>query len=373
MKEKYIKFFKKELVFLLILLIVICFSFGVTYSNFVYNEENHRAVEMFTGALKYEIDNNKISVLPGNNLVNIKIKSLNEISSLYKLVYKNDNVVIKYFNKDNKNSIKGNETITLTLDIYNKSNTNEVVTFDVVGGYIINSIDDIKVGNDFKEVYGNINVGDVFAIGDFSYRLLDIDKNGNFELISDPIIEVTVSGSKGYNTCVNVLKESLPLMSEAKSIKAVSINDIRKHTVNDFVSYDNAKTYRNAYYPTLWTYEESSIVNGYKNEAKINKSGTFDVVDDNNYASSITVDSIVIGKPEFISPVYESIFMDSDYLVSTRYSYNETDKSTWGMLSIKDNNISKEILYDTNNETYEVHSKYRFIIKINTNLLFSEI
>ena len=55
MKERYIKFFKKELVFLLILLLVVCFSFGVSYSNFVYNSDKHRAVEMYTSSLKYEV------------------------------------------------------------------------------------------------------------------------------------------------------------------------------------------------------------------------------------------------------------------------------------------------------------------------------
>ena len=84
MKSRYIKFFKKELVFLLVLLIVVCISFGITYANFIYNSEGKRAVEMFAGALSYNIKingeyKNNIDLIPGSQIVNIDIESLIDI------------------------------------------------------------------------------------------------------------------------------------------------------------------------------------------------------------------------------------------------------------------------------------------------------
>ena len=56
MKHKHKKkFFYKRFVVLFILLAVVCFSLGASYSNFIYTSSNHRAVEMHMNKLSYNI------------------------------------------------------------------------------------------------------------------------------------------------------------------------------------------------------------------------------------------------------------------------------------------------------------------------------
>ena len=138
MKEKYIKFFKKEIIILLILLIVICFSFGVTYSNFVYNSSEKRAVEMFTSKLTYEVKlnenvTNEIEVNPGITLVDVEIKSLNNIKSFYKLAYNNTNINVFEYSDKLHNRIDKEETLKYQLIIINSGSIKENVTFDPLG------------------------------------------------------------------------------------------------------------------------------------------------------------------------------------------------------------------------------------------------
>ena len=80
MKNRYIKFFKKELIVLLLLLIVVFISFGITYANFIYNSEDKRAVEMFAGSLNYNLKINdvyqsNIEVPKGSSIINLEIES----------------------------------------------------------------------------------------------------------------------------------------------------------------------------------------------------------------------------------------------------------------------------------------------------------
>ena len=149
MKNKYIVFFKGSMVILLILLIVVGFSFGVSFSSFVYSSSDHRAVEMKVGSLNYKLliednETNTITLKPGYNIINIKIESLNKVDSYYKIVLDN-NLNTYYYNSLKDEIINKNEVKEKTILIFNNKNENEIVNFKIEGGYITNRIEDVKV------------------------------------------------------------------------------------------------------------------------------------------------------------------------------------------------------------------------------------
>ena len=61
--DRYISYIRNRIIILCAALVIVCVSFGVSYSNFVYNSKEHRAVEMFVNKLNYvlKINNNDSS------------------------------------------------------------------------------------------------------------------------------------------------------------------------------------------------------------------------------------------------------------------------------------------------------------------------
>lgn len=365
MREKYIKFFKKEMVFLLILLIVICFSFGLTYSNFVYHSDSYRAVEMFTSKLKYELSNSKLTIKPGNNLYKINIKSLNNVDSYYKIIYDN-NVDIEYYNNDT-NIISSNGSKDINLVVFNSSNENKIVNLDVVGGYITNTYDDIKIDKNTHVVNKNISIGDVVVFNNNTYYLLNIDNDGNYELLSEVKEDIlNIEGSNGYNQYINLANENT-INDELISSRALSIKDIERYTTNKIVEYDAYNYYSDAYYPALWAMEEESIIENNNIEAFFNSSeGTCN----GNYeqAKSIIVKDIVVNTPIFINEKYRDIFMNSNYLLSTRYQHALSNIAQWGILSIDNKDIKQNKLFESNMKDYKVSGKIRTLTNISNKI-----
>ncbi|MBR4693741.1 MAG: hypothetical protein IKP07_02915, partial [Bacilli bacterium] len=156
MKSKYISFFKKELIFLLVLLIVVCISFGITYANFVYNSEDKRAVEMFAGALSYNLKingtyQNNIDLVPGSSIIDLEIESTNEISSYYKLLI-NKKITVYSIDGITKGVIGSNDKVNIRLYIVNPSNDNINISFIVSMGYLTNTLEDVKVNDGYYEI-----------------------------------------------------------------------------------------------------------------------------------------------------------------------------------------------------------------------------
>ena len=367
MKEKYIKFFKKELVFLVLLLVVICFSFGLTYSNFVYSSEEFRAVEMFTSKLDYEVSNKTITAKPGNNLFKINIKSLNNVDSYYKVVVDNIALNTKYFKNESK-IIKANKSIDVYLLIYNKSNKNEKANIDVIGGFITNTYDDIKVGNGYYEVKDNVSIGDEITLNNNIYRLLNINDDGSYELVSEVNDDkVNIEGSYGYNQYIDLINNDINDIDGCISKKAISINDIEKYTRNPIVDYGNTHFYSAAYYPVLWSLEESAVIENKQQEVFYGRS---EGVTSGNYeiAPSIIVKDIVINRIRFKDEKYNEIFLDQNYLLASRYQHTKENTAVWGVLSINEGSIKQNELFESNQQDYVVNGNVRYIITLSNEI-----
>jgi len=362
MKEKYVKFFKKELVVLLILLIVVCFSFGVTYSNFIYNSDSYRAVEMFTSKLEYELDNKQFNVTPNNNLITIKVKSLNDVNSYYKVVYDNDNLDIRFFNNES-NVIEANNYKTINLIVFNKSNKNEIVNIDIVGGFITNTYDDIKIQDNYYEVRENIEIGSLVTLDNKAYKLLNINSDGSYELITNSSKSITISGSLGYNSYI----ESINQIDNIDNSRIVSLEDIEKYTKNNLVEYTTSNYYSSAYYPLLWSVEKGAVINNQKNNVEYSRSSG-NITGNYDYADSITAKNISFNNIEFINDKYKDIFLDSNYLLATRCQRTSTDSVYWGVLSIDDNTLKTNDLFDSKGNDYTVKGNSKIIVTISNKI-----
>lgn len=96
--------------------VIIMLSAILSYSlsNFFVTSENHKAAEMYIGELKYGIniggiDTSSIIVTPGEQILNIKVRNLNQTATKYKLVFVNNpNIDIVYYSSTEDTS--GNVT-----------------------------------------------------------------------------------------------------------------------------------------------------------------------------------------------------------------------------------------------------------------------
>ena len=382
MKDKYIKFFKKELVFLLILLVVICFSFGVTYSNFIYNSNSKRAVEMFTSKLSYEIkinDNvtNEISVNPGISLVDLEIRSLNPVKSYYKLSYKSGNVLVLIYGTNDNVIVDEEGIVKYKLLIINNNEYNHSVNFNVDGGFTTNTIDDVSIKEDYIELNKTINIGDTIEYQNYLFRILDIYDDGRLDIISENFdFSISLEGASGYNNSVTMINNKITeIFGAGRSIK---IDDIKKYSSNGIINYTATETYcRNdsLTYPKYFEYEKDTYIDYIDKKIGISPSGSYNIEGNPyEYANCISTKIISIGNIEFKNPIYEDIFSSQNSIIATRYN-NYTDNVEWGIMSIESGNIKIHKLYDSDNSSYEVFENVRVLINLDnkSNIEFDEI
>ena len=151
-------------------LIGISILLSISFSNFIVTSSNHRVAEMYIGSLKYsmKIDSNEINTLtvePGVTIIDVDVNNLNPVDTYYKLLYlNNSNLEIKYFSetkdtdevktsyKSPNDSVTSSNTNNLKLFIRNNSDTNQNVSFSLKGGYINNTLSDIKTPNGYSEI-----------------------------------------------------------------------------------------------------------------------------------------------------------------------------------------------------------------------------
>ena len=150
--------------------IVVSIILGVSYSNFIVTSNNHKAAEMYIGALKYsiEIDGNSTNTLTiptGETIIDVKVNNLNPVDTYYKLLYlKNSNLTVKYYEttKDTddvvttyskpKDSITNSNSNTIKLKITNSSTSSQNIGLSVKGGYITNTVNDITTPSTYSEI-----------------------------------------------------------------------------------------------------------------------------------------------------------------------------------------------------------------------------
>ena len=167
--------FLKEHKYLMVLLIIVGFSvtLGLTYSNFIVTSNNHKAAEMYIGALKYSIEidesiTNTLTIPTGETIIDVKVNNLNPVDTYYKLLYlNNSNLTVEYFDSayeldDSNNvtksydkpndSVTSSNTKTIKLKITNNSTSSQTLGLSVKGGYITNTLSDIMVPSTYNEI-----------------------------------------------------------------------------------------------------------------------------------------------------------------------------------------------------------------------------
>ena len=164
----------KKYMYVVAIFIVVSIILGVSYSNFIVTSNNHKAAEMYIGALKYSIEidgnsTNTLSVPTGETIIDVKVSNLNPVDTYYKLLYlKNSNLTVKYFGLaselDNSNNVtkaydKPNDSVTssnsktIKLQITNNSTSSQTLGLSVKGGYITNTLSDIATPSNYSEIF----------------------------------------------------------------------------------------------------------------------------------------------------------------------------------------------------------------------------
>lgn len=401
-------------IFLAIILVIVCFSFGKTYSKFIYTSSSNRVAEIFVNKLSYKFtinnkETNEITIPSGNSVLNISMTSLNEKENYFKLFYKeNKNITIFLLNGNVSGRISNNEINNIKLFVINKSDSEETLIFDVQSGYITNTLDDIVKPNDESEIKDKINIGDYIEYRpikttltlekDYSgsnnikletintnWQILDINDKAEITLISEePINKVSLKGSLGYNNGVYLLNDlcyKLYSSNDSKYVRNLNIEDIEKYLDTDVWNYDiqsNYKTYiSNLYYPTIWSKEKNVIIDNTNINGTLNKSESVELSKLTSYKE--TTLSLTTKNNYWSSSLIENNFKDKEMykllikneLLSTRYTSTEEDNIEWGFIGIKDSSVIKNKLYSSDNVNKEITGYLRPIITLKDSVILN--
>ena len=399
---------------LAIILVIVCFSFGKTYSKFIYTSSSNRVAEIFVNKLSYKFtinnkETNEITIPSGNSILNISMTSLNEKENYFKLFYKeNKNITVFLLKGNVSGKISNNEINNIKLFVINKSDSEETLIFDVQSGYITNTLDDIVKPNDESEIKDKINIGDYIEYRpiettlilekDYSgsnnikletintnWQILDINDKAEITLISEePINNVSLKGSLGYNNGVYLLNDlcyKLYSSNDSKYVRNLNIEDIEKYLDTDVWNYDiqsNYKTYiSNLYYPTIWSKEKNVIIDNTNINGTLNKSESVELSKLNSYKE--TTLSLTTKNNYWSSSLIENNFKDKEMykllikneLLSTRYTSTEEDNIEWGLIDIKDSSVIKNKLYSSDNVNKEITGYLRPIITLKDSVILN--
>ena len=401
-------------IFLAIILVIVCFSFGKTYSKFIYTSSSNRVAEIFVNKLNYKFtinnkETNEIAIPSGNSVLNISMTSLNEKENYFKLFYKeNKNITVFLLNGNVSGKISNNEINNIKLFVINKSDSEETLIFDVQSGYITNTLDDIVKPNDESEIKDKINIGDYIEYRpiettltlekDYSgsndikletintnWQILDINDKAEITLISEePINKINLKGSLGYNNGVYLLNDlcyKLYSSNDSKYVRNLNIEDIEKYLDTDVWNYDiqsNYKTYKsNLYYPTIWSKEKNVIIDNTNINGTLNKSESVELSKLTSYKE--TTLSLTTKNNYWTSSLIENNFKDKEMykllikneLLSTRYTSTEEDNIEWGLIGIKDSSVIKNKLYSSDNVNKEITGYLRPIITLKDSVILN--
>ena len=399
---------------LAIILVIVCFSFGKTYSKFIYTSSSNRVAEIFVNKLSYKFtinnkETNEITIPSGNSVLNISMTSLNEKENYFKFFYKeNKNITVFLLKGNVSGKISNNEINNIKLFVINKSDSEETLIFDVQSGYITNTLDDIVKPNDESEIKDKINIGDYIEYRpietiltlekDYSgsnnikletintnWQILDINDKAEITLISEePINNVSLKGSLGYNNGVYLLNDlcyKLYSSNDSKYVRNLNIEDIEKYLDTDVWNYDiqsNYKTYiSNLYYPTIWSKEKNVIIDNTNINGTLNKSESVELSKLNSYKE--TTLSLTTKNNYWSSSLIENNFKDKEMykllikneLLSTRYTSTEEDNIEWGLIGIKDSSVIKNKLYSSDNVNKEITGYLRPIITLKDSVILN--
>lgn len=342
MKNKYIKFFKKELIFLLVLLIVVCISFGITYANFIYDSESKRAVEMFAGALTYNIKingnyQNNIDLISGSQIVDIELETTNEINSYYKLLV-DKNIPVYSIEGSSEGIIGSNDKIKIKLYVVNNTPNILNVSFLVSMGYVTNTLDDVIINDGYKEIE---SMKAEITYDNKKWSILKINDDSSIDLIGNDLYKVTLSGYDGYNNIKSLLD------SKCLNSRSINIGDIEELLLIPETNYSQIN--RIVYYPNSFIDNENVII---------------DTTSSNIMTGYSYTNKILARKMSITSSINTKLFNSKKYLLSTPYYEINNNEINYYAIEIDNGNVKLKRLYNSNNTNYEITSNVRCITNI---------
>ena len=431
--DRYISYIRNRIIILCAALVIVCVSFGVSYSNFVYNSKEHRAVEMFVNKLNYvlKINNTEMTVVnvkPGNTLLNISLTSKNGIDSYFKLLYtENKDINVYFVDSEPADLIKSNEEKTYKLFINNASKENIKTTFYISSGYVNNKLESVEIKDGYKEITRGISVGDVIgytpsteynrenyevaseysgtpnqivSTNNYRWNILSINGDGSLDLISTEGVTIDgnnglrLGGALGYNNGVNLLNDICYNLyaSKDKNINARSINisDIEKYMSSEWnyseyvnpLTENNIKTYDDGFYPVQWKNEIKSRINGSNTDGKLNKSdnGVL-LMDSSEQSNNMTIYQNYwtheMTPENFDSEKYFNLFMNkpNSYWVASRYVNANENYAIFGLSNVYSNVVGGTMLYLSNNDNITNTNMLRPIVEVSSsnNIYYDEI
>jgi len=407
--RRYIKIIRNRIILLTAFLILVCISFSASYSNFIYKSSNHRAVEMFVNKLDYEfkindVYTNKISIKPGNEIININVYSLNEIDTMFKISYsENKDINIYYLDDAPMGTIKPNENKKYKLLISNKSDKLISVNFEVASGYVNNELSDIKLSEKYSDISNTLRVGTIVnylplntdtkyelekELSGYSkdqtinrksvkWKLLSINSDGTINIISEAPITIDsknsllyLSGSKGYNNGVYLLNNICNTLYGSYNAPARNLNigDIEKSLSNkwSYKSYNNPQTYNGYIKYETNTYTPKQYLNN------LSKNDSGELITENSYSKEefleINVDYWTHEMEESnFKTHYYSLFMNQKYnsWLSSRYVNAFDTYALFGLSNIYDNVVSGNILFSSIEDNFTNGNAIRPVVTIN--------
>ncbi len=165
---------------LLILFIFLISTAYYSYAFFTHQIEEHGKLNLVVGTLDYQLEskdlkNNQIIVSAKETIkIPITVVSLNSIDSKYQLYYlENHSIEVGYLNgqyNPAKGVINANSESNIEVVILNNSNTDQVVTFGVIGGFKTNELI-LDKGVPIPEMS--------------AYEITNLVQNGSFENVSE--------------------------------------------------------------------------------------------------------------------------------------------------------------------------------------------
>ena len=417
MKHKHKKkFFYKRFVVLFILLAVVCFSLGASYSNFIYTSSNHRAVEMHMNKLSYNIkvnnvNTNSLEVFTGKNVYNVSITSLNDVNTYYKVAL-SQNVSNYYYDGEASGLIVKNGSINFNLVIDSSFDT--IVNIEVFSGYATNSLEEVVVSDNYYEVNNKLSVGDYVSYNNFnnqeyvfskentgyivdqysnpvnvSWVLYDILDNGEIELISNEPIklndyELYFSGSSGYNN-VSILIHNYINDVYAGGENAIGRNinvfDVISKTNNDYNTYVNSNGFKyndinryevNMFYPHKWKNEVGNNVDGIINNGITSESLSNEYFKANNFIEARQT-FFTYDVSNMSSEYYNILVKDkAKYYLDSMYTDLNYSYVNYGIFMLDEESIYGADLYDSNDSSYVSNASIRPIITLSNVSLYKE-
>lgn len=187
-----------------IILILVCICLGISYASFIFTSSDYRASQMIISSLKYQISvddvvTNTISVSPGEKTYSFTITSNNEVATYYKLAYQtNDNISVQYgsLGSNTVGQINVGESKEMNIIITNTSSSSIDVNFNVYGGFINNTLDDVIIASGYAQISASSDKWYYNCYSDDTDIRCVMLSKGNF---ADNVASTYVTSATGIN------------------------------------------------------------------------------------------------------------------------------------------------------------------------------